>query len=102
MKYTLKMTVRAQVNETFNIKESSYDDLTEIRDNLVRLYHDSIKYECLFKFGYIEHTEEGNRHYMSCYSPEFLKISRIDFVIIEDMNPNNSGEWHICQQLPQP
>lgn len=93
MKYTLRMIVRTPTNnETFIIKESSYDELTEMRDNLVRLYSDSVTHECLFKFEYIKHTEEGNKHYMTCYTPESLKLSRIDFVIFEHMNTNISGE----------
>lgn len=84
MKYTLKMIIRTSSNtETFIIKESTYDELTEMRDNLVRLYSDTVSHECMFKFEYIKHTEEGNKQYMTCYSPEILKLSRIDFVIVE-------------------
>jgi len=84
MKYILKMIVRTSSNnETFVVKESSYEVLTEMRDNLVRLYSDSVSHECMFKFEYIKHTEEGNKQYLTCYSPELLKLSRIDFVIIE-------------------
>ena len=70
-------------NETFVIKESSYEVLSEMRGNLVRSYRDAVKHDCLFKFEYIKHTEEGNKQYMTCYSPEILKLSRIDFVIVE-------------------
>lgn len=78
------MIVKSSViNDSFTILEDSYDVLIDKRDIMVNAYSNALDSGSIFKFEYTKHTEEGNKLYLCCYSPELLTTSRIDFVIIE-------------------